>query len=207
MSTCWWERSKRIAIFALYSPSICIHACTAVKGLKQNPGFIVFILISSTCWIKPVLRKLILHTMKTMTFLLHFFIYIHFFFLLFSQWARHLYCGGRYLFHLCCDGTWRVDGTCLERRHFTVKNIGGSGGPSLTMVPKAGSSGAASASQVTIISKPAVATPKPTIRINTGQGELFFSFTVCAFWGSVFLEYQQYGLVDWPTALWSCVRM
>ncbi|KAK7097042.1 hypothetical protein V1264_004078 [Littorina saxatilis] len=51
-----------------------------------------------------------------------------------------------------------------------VKNIGGSGGQSLTMVPKAGGvSGAVSAGQVTIISKPVVATPKPTIRINTGQ--------------------------------------
>ena len=61
-----------------------------------------------------------------------------------------------------------------------MKNIGGSGGPSITMVPKAGSSGTVSASQVTIISKPAVATPKPTIRINTGQGGLLFSFVVCA---------------------------
>ena len=68
----------------------------------------------------------------------------------------------------------------FKEKMFSVKNIGGSGGPSLTMVPKAGSSGAVSASQVTIISKPAVATPKPTIRINTGQGWLLFSFVVCA---------------------------
>ena len=52
----------------------------------------------------------------------------------------------------------------------SAKTLGGSGSQSVTMLPKAGATAAGSAGQVTIISKPPVATPKPTIRINTGPG-------------------------------------
>ncbi|XP_076446079.1 transcription initiation factor TFIID subunit 9-like isoform X3 [Babylonia areolata] len=55
-----------------------------------------------------------------------------------------------------------------QAKGLSVKGLGSSTGQSVTVLPKASPSGTGATNQVTIISKPAVATAKPTIRINTG---------------------------------------
>ena len=41
-STCWWERSYRISIFAFASPAYSIHAYITVKGLSPATFFTSF---------------------------------------------------------------------------------------------------------------------------------------------------------------------